>query len=168
MFKQFIQKTIKDKGALASFQIELLQKGRQALDAYREVTGLLEKVNSWPHPMWIFETFQDYTAEKGALLLEGLNGKLKTSFMEAHQELRQFKALTPEQKFFFLYSIMELSQVKNLKNHTFKVDDDGYPSLFIEEKKEAKMSFFLAQELKEENVRLKAELEEYKKEEYFG
>ena len=41
MFKQFIQKTIKDKGALASFQIELLQKGRQALDAYREVSDLL-------------------------------------------------------------------------------------------------------------------------------
>lgn len=168
MFKQFIQKTIKDKGALASFQIELLQKGRQALDAYREVSDLLEEVNSWPHPMWIFETFQGYVQEKGAILLEGVNGKLSTSFMEVHQELRQYAHLTPEQKFFFLYDVMEMTHVKKLKNHVFLVDDDGYPSLLLEKKKEAKMSFFKLKDLEEENKVLKEKVLDLEKKEYFG
>lgn len=168
MFKQFIQKTIKDKEAFASFQIELLDKGRKALALYQDTVKILEEVNSWPHPLWALGSFQDYTQEKGAILLEGLSGKLKASFLEVHEELKQFKALTPEQKFFFFYHLMELKSVKKLKNHTFIVDDDGYPALWLEKKKEPKMSFFKLKELEEENKKLKEVVSDFEKKEYFG
>ena len=168
MIKKFLQTTIKDKEAFASFQIELVQKGRKALALYQDAILILQEVNLWPHPLWVFETFQDYTQEKGEILLEKFNGKLKTSFMEVHQELRQHKNLTPEQKFFFLYDVMELNQISNLKNHTWKVDEDGYPSVEIETPPKLKMSYFKVQDLEKENLRLKAELEILKKEEYFG
>lgn len=170
MFKNFITTTIKDKEAFASFQIELLDKGRKALALYQDTVKILEEVNSWPHPLWALESFQDYTQQKGAILLEGLSGNLKASFMEVHQELKQYPHLTPEQKFFFLYDLMELKSVKKLKNHVFIVDDDGYPALWLEkkEKKEPKMSFFKVQELEEENKILREKVSEFQKKEYFG
>ena len=168
MFKQFLTTTIKNKEAFASFQIELLNKGRKALAIYQDTVKILEEVNSWPHPLWLLKSFQDYTQNKGELLLEKYKGKLKTSFMEVHPELRQFKQLTPEQKFFFLHDVMELGQIKKLKNHTFIVDDDGYPSVEIETPPKLKMSYFKVQDLEKENLRLKDELEILKKMEYFG
>lgn len=169
MFKQFLQSTLKNKTELIKFGDELCQKGKQAIDLYREISKVVDEVNDWPHPMWWSNTFKAWTFKKGQDLYKKYEGTpFLTSFKEVWTDMKYSDDQTNVQTLFFLFHKMELNQISNLKNHVWKVDQFGEPRLEIETPLKPKMSFFLAQELKEQNVRLKAELEALKKEEYFG
>lgn len=162
MFKEFLTSTFKNKTHLIEFGDELANKGKQAIDLYREVHNVIEETNSWPHPMWWSNTFQKWSHRQGHNLFHKYAGTVfLETFLQVWDQIVLVKNVTQQQKLFFLVHKMELNKIPNLKNHTWKVDEDGFPTLEIERPKK-KMSLFMVQDLEKENLRLKAELEALK------